>query len=82
MMRNTKMNKQTNITEYRIDFLKQFDYYVRNTIGDEDITDSWLALGVPDEYTDEDLEEITTNDELWIGCVNCFADCCKRAGII
>lgn len=77
-----KMNKQTNITEYRIDFLKQFDYYVRNTIGDDDITDSWLVYGVPDEYTDEDLEEIATNDDLWISCVNCFADCCKMAGII
>ena len=77
-----KMNKQTNITEYRIDFLKQFDYYVRNTIGDEDITDSWLAWGVPDEYTDEDLEEIATSDRLWISCVNCFADCCNKAGII
>ena len=37
------MTRQTDITKCRIEFLKQFDYYVRNVIGDDDITDElWL----------------------------------------
>ena len=32
------MTRQTDITKCRIEFLKQFDYYVRNVIGDDQIT--------------------------------------------
>ena len=78
-----KMNKQTNITEYRIDFLKQFDYYVRNIIGDDNITvDIWLAEGLPDGYNDDDLKEIAESDKCWLYCVKAFSKCCKMAGII
>ena len=78
-----KMARQTDITKCRIEFLKQFDYYVRNIIGDDDITvNIWLAGGVPDGYTEEDLKEIALDDELWLDCVNCFAECCKVAGVI
>lgn len=74
------MARQTDITKYRIEFLKQFDYYVRNTIGDDDITvNIWLVGGVPDGYTDEDLREIAIDDELWLDCVDCFANCCRVA---
>ena len=77
------MTKQTDITKCRIDFLKQFDYYVRNTIGDDNITvNIWLAGGLPDEYTDEDLKEIAIDDGLWLDCVNCFAECCRLGGIL
>ena len=72
--------KQIDITTCRIEFLKQFDYYVRNIIGDDDITvNIWLAGGVPDGYTDEDLKEIAIDDELWFDCVDCFANCCRMA---
>lgn len=77
------MTRQIDITKCRIDFLKQFDYYVRNTIGNDEITVYiWLAGGVPDGYTDEDLKEIATNDELWLECVECFAECCRIAEVI
>ena len=77
------MIRQIDITKCRIDFLKQFDYYVRNIIGDDDITvNIWLAGGVPDGYTDEDLKEIAINDELWLDCVNCFAECCRLGGVL
>lgn len=77
------MTRQTDIIKCRIEFLKQFDYYVRNTIGNDEITVYiWLAGGVPDGYTDEDLKEIATNDELWLECVECFAECCRIAGVI
>ena len=76
------MTRQIDMITYRIDFLKQFDYYVRNIIGDDDITvNIWLAGGVPDGYTDEDLKEIATYDDLWLDCVNCFAECCKLGGV-
>lgn len=75
--------KMTDEKKCRIEFLKQFDYYVRNTIGDDDITvNIWLAEGLADGYDDSDLEEIAESDELWLDCVNCFAECCKLAGVL
>ena len=77
------MTRQTDITKCRIEFLKQFDYYVRNIIGDDIITcDIWLAEGLPDGYNEADLKEIALDDESWIDCVNCFSNCCKAAGVI
>ena len=77
------MTKQTDITKCRIEFLKQFDYYVRNIIGNDDITvNIWLAGGLPDGYTDEDLKEIAIDDELWLDCVKCFAECCRLGGVL
>ena len=70
-------------TTMRMEFLKQFDYYVRNIIGDDEITiDIWFADGVPDGYDESDLKEIAIDDNLWLECVECFAECCRAAGII
>ena len=78
-----KMTRQIDITQCRIEFLKQFDYYVRNVIGDDNITvDIWLAEGLPDGYNEADLKEIALDDELWLDCVKCFNKCCKAAGVI
>ena len=77
------MTKQIGITKYRIEFLKQFDYYVKNVIRDNEITcDIWLVERLPDGYNEADLKEIALDDELWLDCVNCFAKCCKAAGVI
>lgn len=77
------MTKQTDIIKCRIEFLKQFDYYVKNIIGDDEITVYfWFADGVPDGYTDEDLKEIAIDDNSWLDCVNCFARCCRISGKI
>ena len=77
------MTRQTDITKCRIEFLKQFDYYVKNIIGDDDLTENWLIwVGLPDDYDETDLEEIALNDELWLDCVKCFSCCCKAAGVI
>lgn len=32
--------------------------FILNEVGDEEATDTWLTYGVPDEATEEDLEEI------------------------
>ena len=71
------MIKQTDITKCRFEFLKQFDYYVKNIIEDEDIIDMWLRFGVPDDYNEIDLKDIALDDEMWLDCVNCFSNCCN-----
>lgn len=76
------MTKQIDITKCRMEFLKQFDYYIRNIIGDDDITDHWLMMGLPDGYDETDLKDIALDDELWLDCVKAFSACCKMAGVI
>lgn len=77
------MIRQTNITKCRIEFLKQFDYYVRNIIGDDEITcDIWLVNGLPDGYDEDELHFIATDEECWLNCVEAFAECCRAAGVI
>lgn len=69
----------SDIVILRVDFLKQFDKYVRDNIGDEDITDYWLQYGIPDGSDEEDLFEIAMNDEQWVDMVNAFRVCCAMA---
>lgn len=69
----------SDIVILRIDFLKQFDAYVRNEIGDEDITEYWLQYGVPDGADDEMLTEIAMDEEQWVDMVNAFRFCCAAA---
>lgn len=77
------MTRQMDIAKCRIEFLKQFDSYVREDIGNDEITcDIWLAEGLPDGYDETDLKEIALDDELWLNCVKCFNRCCKAAGVI
>lgn len=76
------MTKQTDITKCRMEFLKQFDYYIKNIIGDEDIIEFWSMAGVPDGYDEEDLKEIALDDEEWLCIVQVFGNCCKAAGVI
>ena len=69
--------------EMRKMFLRQFDEYVREKIGDDEITcNVWLAEGVPDGYDDEELDFIANDEECWLSCVDAFAKCCRLAGII
>ena len=77
------MTRQMDITKCRIEFLKQFDSYVREDIGNDEITcDIWLVEGLPDGYDEIDLKKIALDDELWLNCVKCFNRCCKAAGVI
>lgn len=76
------MIRQTDITKCRIEFLKQFDYYIRNIIGDEEITEEWLMMGLPDGYDEDELHFIATDEECWLNCVEAFAECCRAAGVI
>ena len=82
MKMNIRKIRKIDNTEQRIEFLKKFDYYIKDTIGDDEITDEWLMLGLPDEYNEKDLEDIALDDDLWLSCVECFKNCCKNAGVI
>ncbi len=73
-----KIIDRSELVMYRKEFLKQMDDYVRDMIGDDDITtDIWFAGGVPDGYDEQDLIDIAEDDDLWLDTVNCFAKCCK-----
>lgn len=69
----------SDIVILRVDFLKQFDAYVRNEIGDENIMDYWLERGVPDEADDEMLTEIAMDEEQWLDIIKAFRNCCMAA---
>ena len=77
-----KMTKQTDITKCRIELLKQFDYYIRNIIKNDEITCNWLIERISDKYCETGLKEIAIDDELWHFCVDRFFECCKAAGVI
>ena len=66
--------------ELRKNFLKQFDNYIINVIGDEELIEAWLICGLPDEYTEEDLDFIANDDNEWNDVVNLFSRICKKAG--
>ena len=73
---------RTELIMYRKDFLKQMDDYIKDMIGNEIIIQKWFANGLPDGYDDIHLEEIASDEELWLDCVNCFASCCRAINFI
>lgn len=77
-----KVINRTELVMYRKEFLRQMDDYVKDMIGNETIIQKWLTNGLPDGYDDIDLEEIASDDSLWLDCVNCFATCCNVANLI
>lgn len=68
--------------EMRMDFINQFDYYIRDEIGDEFIIDLWLAEGLPDGADTAEIREIAEDEESWLDMVQCFARCCRSAGVL
>lgn len=41
----------------------------------EYIQEYWNIWGVPDGADEDDLIEIAEDNELWVGCCKCFANC-------
>jgi hypothetical protein len=70
------------MTQYRVGFLREFDKYIRNEIGDEDIIEYWITAGVPDGFDEADLLDIAKDNEAWLDCVQAFSACCRMAGIL
>lgn len=59
---------------FRAQTLVYMDNYVREEIGDEDMIEDWLSVGVPDEATKEDYLFIAGDDEEYNRCCRVFAD--------
>lgn len=78
----TNIPKTKTIFEIRADFLYDFDKYIYENIGDDDIIDYWLTYGLPDGFSDKDLLMIAHNEDQWVEIVKAFAECCRRAGVI
>lgn len=71
-----------NIERIRQIMLVNMDAIVRCDIDDENIVEGWLMGGLPDGHDQEDLDEISADDDMWMDIVSCFARCCRRAGIL
>lgn len=52
------------------------------TLGDEEIYESWIMAGVPDEPSDEDFDWIASNDDEWIEVCGLFGRLVKRGGFL
>lgn len=77
----------TNITKEeliaaRVEILCGMNNYILYRIGDEEVFEIWFMCGLPDGATMDDIIEIAKDDEAWVDCVECFAKCCKVAGVI
>lgn len=58
--------------QYKMILLASMDNYICNILGDESAWMSWIQI-VPDECTEDDLEFIADDEELW-------KDTCKLFG--
>lgn len=77
-----KFRRTQDMIDMRVEFLKSFDNFVRDHIGDEDLIDYWLEYGVPDHADDESLFEIAFLDDCWKDICSAFAYVCRKAGLI
>ena len=48
-------------------------YIIENC--NEDIQEYWATYGIPDGADEDDLIEIAEDNELWVSCCKCFANC-------
>ena len=71
----------TEITILKMNLLGGMDSYIKE-YGDENIINAWLSARVPDGADETDLRKIAEDEELWLDCINAFANCCKAMGII
>lgn len=67
------------LEDCRVELMKQMDTYIIDIIGDDEITEMWQVIGLPDGWDDDILMEIAIDDELWLDVVDAFAKCWKRS---
>ena len=58
----------------KANILHDMDKYIRDIIGDDNITDEWNMYGVPDECDEEMMMEIAGNEEMFVEIIRMFAD--------
>ena len=71
------MENLNELIQERIILLKQMDKYIRE-IGDEEIWMDWIAVGVPDEATEEDYEFMADDEVIWRETCEIFGELIKR----
>ena len=67
----------TELTLLKMNLLGGMDSYIRE-LGDEDIWEVWIAYGIPDGATEDDLQFIAEDDELWRDTCGLFGQLIKR----
>ena len=71
---------KTEKTILRMNLLGGMNAYILDNVQDEEvIVDDWFAEGIPDGATEDDLQTIAENEELWLNTIKCFARCAKYA---
>ena len=69
--------RMTELTLLKMSLLGDMDSYIRE-LGDEDIWEVWIAYGVPDGATEDDLQFIAEDDKLWRDTCGLFGQLTKR----
>lgn len=54
----------------KMNILGGMDSYIREVIGNDDITDRWLEYGLPDECDEDTLREIAEDEDSFINICN------------
>ena len=75
------MAKTNTLIQERIKLLKGMNSYVCNTIGDEDIWETWIAVGVPDGATEEDYRFMAKDEDTWRETCVLFGEIIKEVSI-
>lgn len=65
----------------RANILGGMDAYIRDVIGDDDITEKWDAYGVPDGAEEEEIMEIAEDESEWARICQFFGGLLCDAGI-
>lgn len=65
----------------RMNLLGGMDAYIRNVIGDDDITERWDMFGVPDGADEVDVMEIAEDESEWARICQFFGGLLCDAGI-
>ena len=67
------------INVLRANIVGGMDAYVRDVIGDEEITEYWLSYGMPDGETEEDLMYDMEDEDTFNDWVTAFNNCLRMA---
>lgn len=74
--RGVKMTREE-LVAIRIELLKKMNDYIINVIGDEEIWMKWIAVGVPDEATEDDYKFMASDDDIWRDTCKVFGELVK-----
>ena len=75
---NEKPDIPIEVINAREKLLKAMNDYILEIIGDDDVTDTWIAIGVPDCANEDDFLEIASDVKTWTRVVNNFSRLTKE----